>query len=185
MISVMSQEKIDAIEELVKGRVKTAERLERLPDILVVWTTPENLLATLKTLRDDPDLNFRAYIDCTAVHWPERDKPFEIVYQLLSIHKNQRIRVKTAVAEYEPVPSATPLWFCADWFEREAYDMFGVIFSGHPDLRRILCDYDFDGHPLRKDFPVHGKWELFYDENQQRIVRKPTQLTVPNREFYG
>ncbi|MEG3638146.1 complex I 30 kDa subunit family protein [Magnetococcus sp. PR-3] len=180
----MTTDKLQRLESRVEAILPELKR-EWVCGALVVWCEPDAVVETLKTMRDDPGMDFKLFIDVTAVHYPKREKPFEVVYQLLSVHKNHRIRVKTLVDESIAVPSITPLWKAADWFEREMYEMFGIMISGHPDLRRLLLDYDFDGFPLRKDFDVTGPFELRYDETQQRIVREPVDLTIPNRIFYG
>ena len=123
--------------------------------------------------------------DITAVDYPTRDNRFEIVYNLLSVRHNSRIRVKTYADEATPVPSITSLYDGANWYEREVYDLFGVFFTGHPDLRRIMTDYGFDGHPLRKDFPLTGYTEIRYDEEKKRIVVEPLELTQAFRNFEG
>ncbi|MBF0424882.1 MAG: NADH-quinone oxidoreductase subunit C [Magnetococcales bacterium] len=158
--------------------------VERAGAALVLRITTAELVATMTRLRDAPELDFRLLIDLAGVHYPGREKPLEVVYQLLSVHRNQRLRVKVAVGEGEPVPSLIGVWSSANWYEREAYEMFGILFSGHPDLRRLLTEYDFDGHPLRKEFPVSGRFEVRYDADQGRVVREPVQLTLPNREYY-
>ena len=123
--------------------------------------------------------------DITAVDYPTRSNRFEIVYNLLSVRHNSRIRVKTYADEATPVPSITSLYDGANWYEREVYDLFGVFFVGHPDLRRIMTDYGFDGHPLRKDFPLTGYTEIRYDEEKKRIVVEPLELTQAFRNFEG
>jgi NADH/F420H2 dehydrogenase subunit C len=123
--------------------------------------------------------------DITAVDFPTRDQRFEVVYNLLSVRHNSRIRVKTYADEASPVPSITSLYDGANWYEREVYDLFGVFFVGHPDLRRIMTDYGFDGHPLRKDFPLTGYTEIRYDEEKKRIVVEPLELTQAFRNFEG
>ncbi|MEO5334176.1 MAG: NADH-quinone oxidoreductase subunit C [Magnetococcus sp. YQC-5] len=135
-------------------------------------------------LRDDPELDFKQMIDLAGVHYPDQDPPFMVVYQLLSVHKNHRLRIKVKTGEGSLIPSVIQIWSCADWYEREAYDMFGILFTGHPDLRRILNDYDFEGHPLRKDFPVVGQFEVRYDETKERLVREPVRLEREDREPY-
>jgi NADH-quinone oxidoreductase subunit C len=150
---------------------------------LTVLTTPERLPEVLAFLRDDPACGFTTLIDITAVDWPGREKRFEIVYHLLSMHRNQRIRVKADVAEGALVPSVTGVWPSADWYEREVFDMYGLLFSGHPDLRRILTDYGFSGHPLRKDFPTTGYVEVRYDEKAKQVVYEPVKLTQEYRQF--
>jgi NADH-quinone oxidoreductase subunit C len=141
------------------------------------------LIETAIYLRDDPAYLFVCFIDLTAVDYPAREKRFDVVTHLLSPKHNRRIRIKVAAEEAVPVPSLTGLYPAANWYEREAYDLFGVVFSGHPDLRRILTDYGFDGHPLRKDFPMTGYVELRYDDQQKRVVYEPVQLTQEFRSF--
>ena len=141
------------------------------------------ILDVLTFLRDDPDCRFYAFIDISGADYPEREKRFEIVYHLLSPKHNVRIRVKVSTDEATPVPSAVAVFPGADWYEREIYDLFGVLFDGHPDLRRILTDYGFDGHPLRKDFPMTGFVELRYDDEEKRVRYSPVRLTQEFREF--
>jgi NADH-quinone oxidoreductase subunit C len=141
------------------------------------------LIETATYLRDDPAYLYVCFIDLTAVDYPAREKRFDVVTHLLSPKHNRRIRIKVAAEEAVPVPSLTGLYPAANWYEREAYDLFGVVFSGHPDLRRILTDYGFDGHPLRKDFPMTGYVELRYDDQQKRVVYEPVQLTQEFRSF--
>ncbi|MEO5362051.1 MAG: NADH-quinone oxidoreductase subunit C [Magnetococcus sp. DMHC-8] len=179
----MTKDKLDQLEQSVADRFPDLTR-ERLADALILRVTPATLLATMTRLRDDPELDFKQMIDLGGVHYPGRDLPLEVVYQLLSVHKNHRLRIKLAVDEQTPVPSIAGLWWCADWFEREAYEMFGILFSGHPDLRRLLTDYDFEGYPLRKDFPLHGLTEVRYDPAQKRVIRQPTRMVDGNREPY-
>ena len=134
-------------------------------------------------LKTDSTCRFTTLIDITAVDWPERERRFDLVYHFLSMHLNQRIRVKAEVREDELVPSITGEFPSADWYEREVFDMYGILFSGHPDLRRILTDYGFRGYPLRKDFPTTGYVELRYDEAQKRVVYEPVRLTQEYRLF--
>jgi NADH-quinone oxidoreductase subunit C len=122
-------------------------------------------------------------VDVTAADYPEREERFEIVYNLLSLSHNQRIRLKTSTDENTPVPSVVGLFSAAGWFEREVWDMFGVFFTDHPDLRRLLTDYGFEGHPLRKDFPLTGYVEVRYDDEQKRVVYEPVKLTQDFRSF--
>ena len=137
----------------------------------------------LKTLRDDPGCQFEILIDLAGVDYPERAQRFEVVYHLLSPRLNQRIRVKIAADEATQVPSVIPVFPNADWYEREAYDMYGILFSGHPDLRRLLTDYGFQGYPLRKDFPLTGYVEVRYDDEKKRVVYEPVKLTQDFRSF--
>jgi NADH-quinone oxidoreductase subunit C len=150
---------------------------------LTITTSAADLLSVLTFLRDDHKCRFTTLVDICGVDYPERPLRFEVVYHLLSMHLNQRIRVKTATDEKTPVPSAIPVYPAADWFEREAFDMFGVLFSGHPDLRRILTDYGFQGYPLRKEFPLTGYLEVRYDPEQQRVVYEPVKLQAAFRNF--
>lgn len=149
----------------------------------ILHTDHDGLIELLMFLRDDQKCQFKQLIDITAVDYPERPQRFEVVYQLLSLTNNRRIRVKVAADEYTPVPSVTSVYPSAGWFEREIWDMYGVLFSGHPDLRRILTDYGFDGHPQRKDFPLTGYVELRYDEVQKRVVYEPVKLNQAYRSF--
>ena len=150
---------------------------------LTVMTTPEKLIPLLTFLRDDVQFGFINFIDICGVDWPQREKRFDVVYHLLSPRQNTRIRIKVLVAEDEPVPSAFGVYPGADWFEREAWDMYGILFTGHPDLRRILTDYGFEGHPLRKDFPTTGFVEVRYDDAAKRVVYEPVELRQEFRSF--
>ena len=150
---------------------------------LTLTTTGENLIALLTFLRDDAKCGFVNLIDICGVDWPQRELRFDVVYHLLSPKKNLRIRVKVATDEDTPVPSACAVYPGADWFERETWDMYGVLFTGHPDLRRILTDYGFEGHPLRKDFPTTGFVEVRYDDAAKRVVYEPVELKQEFRNF--
>jgi len=162
------------------GVVSTAE--VRLGE-LILETTPDKVIALLAYLRDDPKCLFKQLIDICGVDWPEREKRFDVVYNLLSVKNNQRVRVKLMTDETTPVPSAASVYSSAGWFERETYDLYGVWFSDHPDLRRILTDYGFEGHPLRKDFPLTGFVELRWDDVQKRVVYEPVKLAQEFRRF--
>ncbi|MDK4732925.1 NADH-quinone oxidoreductase subunit C [Rhizobium sp. CNPSo 3490] len=150
---------------------------------LTLTATGENLIPLLTFLRDDAKCGFVNLIDICGVDWPQRELRFDVVYHLLSPKKNLRIRVKVATDEDTPVPSACPVYPGADWFERETWDMYGVLFTGHPDLRRILTDYGFEGHPLRKDFPTTGFVEVRYDDAAKRVVYEPVELKQEFRNF--
>jgi NADH-quinone oxidoreductase subunit C len=150
---------------------------------LTLTIEPARWVEVTTFLRDDRATLFVNFIDLTAVDWPARDKRFEVVVHLLSPKHNQRIRIKTDTDEETPVASLSGVFPAANWFEREAYDMYGVAFSGHPDLRRMLTDYGFDGHPLRKDFPMTGYVEVRYDDEQKRVVYEPVRLTQEYRQF--
>ena len=141
------------------------------------------IVEALTFLRDHPDYRFEVLIDLTAVDYPEREKRFEVVYHLLSLTRNARIRVKVATDEVQPVPSVTAIWPVAGWLEREVFDMYGVVFEGNTDLRRILTDYGFKGHPQRKDFPLTGYVELRYSEEDKRVVYEPVKLAQDFRSF--
>lgn len=141
------------------------------------------LLSTTRTLRDDPKLGFVSFIDICGVDYPARERRFDVVYHLLSPSQNARVRVTLETDERTPVPSLTELFPGAEWFEREAYDLYGILFSGHPDLRRLLTDYGFDGHPLRKDFPLTGFVEVRYDDEQKRVLYEPVRLNQEFRDF--
>ena len=144
---------------------------------------PAQILSVLNMLQSAADLRFVSFIDLCGADYPEREKRFDVVYHLLSPYKNSRVRIKVQVDEAGEVPSAVSIFSAADWFEREVYDLYGVVFSGHPDLRRILTDYGFSGHPLRKDFPVTGHVELRYDDEKKRVVYEPVKLVQEMRQF--
>ena len=157
------------------ARVETGET--------VIEADPKALLQLMATLRSDPRLAFEQLMDVCGVDWPEREHRFDVVYNLLSVSLNQRLRVIVRTDEKTPVSSLCSLWPCATWWEREAWDMYGIVFSDQPDLRRILTDYGFDGHPLRKDFPLTGYVELHYDEERKECVYEPVKLTQEWRSF--
>ncbi len=142
-----------------------------------------HLEAFIAFLKEDASCRFSSLVDITAVDYPEHDPRFEVVYHFLSMYQNHRIRVKVWVGEDDMVPSIHIIHPSANWFEREVFDMFGILFSGHPDLRRILTDYGFRGHPLRKDFPTTGYTEVRYDEKQKRVVYEPVSLVQEYRQF--
>ena len=150
---------------------------------LTITVPRDTIVETLTILRDDPGCRFECLIDICGVDYPERAERFDVVYHLLSLRKNQRLRVKLTTDEDKPVPSVIEVFPSANWFEREAYDMYGILFSGHPDLRRLLTDYGFQGYPLRKDFPLTGYQEVRYDDEQKRVVYEPVKLTQEFRQF--
>jgi len=150
---------------------------------LVLRVQRESIVRVLTYLRDDQNCQFKQLMDLTAVDFPEREERFDLIYNLLSLKQNHRIRVKVSTDEATPVASVASVFSSAIWFEREVWDMYGVLFTGHPDLRRILTDYGFDGHPLRKDFPLTGYVEVRYDEDQKRVVYEPVKLTQEFRQF--
>ncbi|WP_120502465.1 NADH-quinone oxidoreductase subunit C [Roseovarius sp. EL26] len=163
------------------------------PDCVLAWDVshgelnvdiaPSHIVGFVEFLKTDQTCKFSSLVDITAVDYPERPKRFDVVYHFLSMYQNQRIRLRTAVREEDMVPSITSVHPSANWFEREVFDMFGILFSGHPDLRRILTDYGFRGYPLRKDFPTTGYTEVRYDEAQKRVVYEPVSLVQEYRQF--
>ncbi|WP_371036681.1 MULTISPECIES: NADH-quinone oxidoreductase subunit C [unclassified Rhodosalinus] len=177
----------DALKEL--GAHVEAKR----PDCVLSWqvtrgeltvsVTPARIAGLVEFLKSDAACGFSTLVDITAVDRPERPKRFDLVYHLLSMYQNHRIRLRVPVSEDDMVPSITDVHPSAGWFEREVFDMFGILFSGHPDLRRILTDYGFRGHPLRKDFPTTGYTEVRYDEVQKRVVYEPVKLVQEYRQF--
>ncbi|MGF1500518.1 MAG: NADH-quinone oxidoreductase subunit C [Paracoccaceae bacterium] len=150
---------------------------------LTVSTTVSGLRAVVRHLRENEACGFTTLIDLTAVDYPDRESRFEVVYHFLSMRRNQRVRVKLPCGEQSVIPSITDLHPSANWYEREVFDMYGVLFSGHPDLRRILTDYGFRGHPLRKDFPTTGYSEVRYDEVAKRVIYEPVSLVQEYRSF--
>jgi NADH-quinone oxidoreductase subunit C len=156
---------------------------EILADELIIRCNRDAVRKVLTFLRDDQNCQFKQLVDLTAVDYPAREERFDVVYNLLSLKLNQRIRVKISCDETSMVPSAFEIFSAAIWFEREVWDMYGIFFAEHPDLRRLLTDYGFEGHPLRKDFPLTGYFEVRYDETQKRVVYEPVNLTQEFRSF--
>jgi NADH-quinone oxidoreductase subunit C len=152
-------------------------------DELTLVATPHNIVKVMGFLRDDERFQFVSFTDVTAIDWPARERRFDVVYHLLSPKLNQRVRIKIEVGEGTAVPSIISVFPGADWFEREVYDLYGVLFSGHPDMRRLLTDYGFEGHPLRKDFPLTGFVEVRYDDEVKRVVYDPVRLAQEFRNF--
>lgn len=150
---------------------------------LMLTARREAIAKLLTLLRDDPKCEFQLLVDLCGADYPNRPERFEVVYNLLSLTRNRRVRIKVMTDEATPVPSVAEVYSTANWFEREAWDLYGVFFSGHPDLRRILTDYGFEGHPLRKDFPLTGHVEVRYDDEQKRVVYEPVKLTQEFRTF--
>jgi NADH-quinone oxidoreductase subunit C len=163
------------------------------PDCVIGWEVAHgeltvdvalnNIVGLVDFLKTEPTCRFSSLVDITAVDYPERPKRFDVVYHLLSMYQNHRIRLRVAAREEDLMPSITSVHPSANWFEREVFDMFGILFSGHPDLRRILTDYGFRGYPLRKDFPTTGYTEVRYDEEQKRVVYEPVSLVQEYRQF--
>jgi NADH-quinone oxidoreductase subunit C len=177
-------EKLTALAERLAAALPDAvEEHEIHHGQLGVRVAREAVLDVLMYLRDDPGCRFTVLCDICGVDYPDRPLRFEVVYNLLSMSQNLRIRLKVQTDEEQPVPSAVGLFSAAGWWEREAWDLYGIYFSDHPDLRRILTDYGFDGHPLRKDFPLTGYVELRYDEDQKRVVYEPVKLKQEFRSF--
>ena len=182
----------EVLDSAVDPRAALVHVVELVPGVVragveggevVVHTTRDSLLAVLTAMRDDPAIACEQMMDLCGVDWPSRPERFEIVYNLLSVSLNHRVRVITTTDETIPVPSCHEIWPCATWWEREVWDLFGVMFTGQPDLRRILTDYGFEGHPLRKDFPLTGFVEVRYDEEQKRVINVPVSLTQDFRNF--
>jgi NADH-quinone oxidoreductase subunit C len=182
-----SQENLETLRELgsyVASALPTAVLSSEVKGgELTVRVHRSAIVKVLTLLRDDSNCQFSQLIDLCGADYPDNDERFEIVYHLLSMKQNLRIRVKATTDEATPVPSVSGVFPCANWLEREAWDMYGVFFSDHPDLRRILTDYGFDGHPLRKDFPLTGYVEMRYDEDQKRVIYEPVKLTQDFRNF--
>jgi NADH-quinone oxidoreductase subunit C len=177
----MSLEELSShLEAKLQGAI---ERREIARGELTVFVPVDQIVRVLTVLREDSQCLFEVLIDICGVDYPERGKRFEVVYHLLSPRRNQRIRVKCETDETTPVPSVVEVFPAANWFEREAYDMYGILFSGHPDLRRILTDYGFEGYPQRKDFPLTGHIELRYSEVEKRVVYEPVSLPQDFRTF--
>ncbi|GGO90169.1 NADH-quinone oxidoreductase subunit C [Stakelama pacifica] len=158
------------------------EAVDRVGEVSLT-VNRDSLVAAMTALRDDPALQYQQLMEVAGVDYPDREERFEVVYHLLSVTKNHRLRVKVMTDEVKPVPSVTGIWPVAGWLEREVYDMYGVLFSGNRDLRRILTDYGFRGHPQRKDFPLTGFVELRYSEEAKRVVYEPVELAQDFRTF--
>ncbi|MBS7790542.1 NADH-quinone oxidoreductase subunit C [Roseococcus sp. SDR] len=178
---------VDALENDIRGliadRLPVAFTRERGGAELVLHVTRDALLPLMTLLRDAPALDFAQLMDVCGVDWPDRPERFEVVYNLLSLTRNERLRVITMTDAEQPVPSVASIWPTATWFERETWDMYGVVFAGLADLRRLLTDYGFEGHPLRKDFPLSGFVEMRYDAEVGRVVQEPVKLVQDFRNF--
>jgi NADH-quinone oxidoreductase subunit C len=178
---------VDALENDIRGliadRLPVAFTRERGGAELVLHVTRDALLPLMTLLRDAPSLDFAQLMDVCGVDWPDRPERFEVVYNLLSLTRNERVRVITTTDADQPVPSVASIWPTATWFERETWDMYGVVFAGLADLRRLLTDYGFEGHPLRKDFPLTGFVEMRYDAEAGRVVQEPVKLVQDFRNF--
>ena len=179
----MNQALIDLGDYIDAALPEEVQGYEIAYDELMVTVGRDAVVKVLGFLRDDQNCQFKQLVDLTAVDFPERAARFEVVYNLLSPRHNQRVRVKLAADEETPVPSVWTVFNSALWYEREAWDLYGVFFSDHPDLRRLLTDYGFEGHPLRKDFPLTGYVEVRYDDDQKRVVYEPVNLVQEFRTF--
>jgi NADH-quinone oxidoreductase subunit C len=180
----MMDDKLEAISQAIASDlagVIVAQAIVR--DELTVTVKPSEIVRVVKFLRDDARCEFRSIIDITAVDWPSRENRFDVVYHFLSPTKNARVRIKVEVDEATPVASIIEVFPGANWFEREVYDLYGVLFTGHPDMRRLLTDYGFEGHPLRKDFPLTGFVEVRYDDELKRVVYDRVRLAQEFRNF--
>jgi NADH-quinone oxidoreductase subunit C len=182
----------DALDSAADPREALVHAIGLLPGVIragveggevVAYAQRDSLFPLMIALRDGEGLAFEQVMDICGVDWPQRPERFEVVYNLLSVSLNQRARIIVATDETTPVASVHTVWPAATWWEREVWDLFGVLFSGQPDLRRILTDYGFEGHPLRKDFPLSGFVEVRYDEEQKRVVNVPVSLTQDFRNF--
>ncbi len=177
---LMPRELADYLADALRDHL---EAVEWSGSELSLRARPDSVLAVLRFLRADSQCLFGILVDLCGVDWPDREHRFEVVYNLLSIRHNLRVRVKVATDEETPVPTATGLFRSAEWNEREAWDMYGIFFSDHPDLRRLLTDYGFEGHPMRKDFPLTGTVEVRYDDEQKRVIYEPVSLVQDFRDF--
>ena len=176
-------EETDRLYADLSSHIEETNSLQIADDEIVISSATTSLLRLIQFLKEDQNCKFNILIDICGVDYPEKDKRFEIVYHFLSLSVNRRIRVKLMTDEGTKIPSIVDLFPSAGWYEREVYDLFGVIFSGNTDLRRLLTDYGFKGHPLRKDFPLTGYVEVRYDEEQKRVIYEPVKLTQEFRNF--
>ena len=175
---------IEDLVDLIKGLMNFCEyEITNEKNEISILIKKEDLVSTLMFLKDNPSISMESLIDITAIDYPGNEKRFILVYNLLSVSKNFRIKVKTKTNEDNPVCSVTEVFPCANWYEREVWDLFGIRFLGHPDLRRILTDYDFDGHPLRKDFPLTGFTQVRFDDELGKVVNEPVKLDQEFRNF--
>lgn len=180
----MADQALQELGDYIQGALSNEVRgTEIVCDQLIVHAQRSSIVKALTFLRDDSNCLFKQLMDLCGVDYPDRDERFEVVYNLLSLKHNQRVRVKVTTNETEPVPSVSDVYSAANWYEREAWDLYGVFFTDHPDLRRILTDYGFEGHPQRKDFPLTGYVEMRYDEEQKRVVYRPVELVQEFRRF--
>jgi NADH-quinone oxidoreductase subunit C len=184
MVTMMDTQALSDLAAHIEGRMPDAVRSWQIHvGELTLLAERDHIVPLLRFLRDDQQCNFETFIDVCGVDYPERSERFEVVYHLLSMRMNHRIRVRIRTDEETAVPSVVPLWPVANWFEREAFDMYGIQFADHPDLRRILTDYGFEGWPLRKDFPLTGHYEVRYDDLEKRVIYEPVKLAQEYRNF--
>jgi len=184
MVTIMDTQALADLAAHIESRMPDAVRSSQIVvGELTLLAERDHILNLLRFLRDDQQCNFEMLIDICGVDYPERSERFEVVYHLLSMRMNHRIRVRIRTDEETAVPSSVPLWPAANWFEREAFDMYGIQFADHPDLRRILTDYGFEGWPLRKDFPLTGHYEVRYDDLEKRVIYEPVKLAQEYRNF--
>ena len=184
MVTMMDTQALSDLAAHIEGRMPDAVRSSQIHvGELTLLAERDHIVPLLRFLRDDQQCNFETFIDVCGVDYPERSERFEVVYHLLSMRMNHRIRVRIRTDEETAVPSIVSLWPVANWFEREAFDMYGIQFSDHPDLRRILTDYGFEGWPLRKDFPLTGHYEVRYDDLEKRVIYEPVKLAQEYRNF--
>jgi NADH-quinone oxidoreductase subunit C len=180
----MDDVRLDALGQTIVGALPDAATGHAVAfGQLTIAVRADRIVDVAKYLRDDPSLRFVNFTDITAVDYPGREKRFDVIYHLLSPTLNARIRLRADASETTQVPSIIEVFPGADWFERETYDLYGVIFTGHPDMRRLLTDYGFDGHPLRKDFPTTGFLEVRYDDQEKRVLYEPVRLNQEFRKF--
>ncbi|KCZ95139.1 NADH dehydrogenase subunit C [Hyphomonas hirschiana VP5] len=184
MVTMMDTQALSDLAAHIEGRMPDAVRSWQIHvGELTLLAERDHIVPLLRFLRDDQQCNFETFIDVCGVDYPERSERFEVVYHLLSMRMNHRIRVRIRTDEETAVPSVVSLWPAANWFEREAFDMYGIQFADHPDLRRILTDYGFEGWPLRKDFPLTGHYEVRYDDLEKRVIYEPVKLAQEYRNF--
>ena len=183
-MSYQNKRFIEDLVDLIKSIMNFCEyEITNEKNEISILIKKEDLISTLMFLKDNPSISMESLIDITAIDYPGNEKRFTLVYNLLSVSKNFRIKVKTKTNEDNPVCSVTEVFPCANWYEREVWDLFGIRFLGHPDLRRILTDYDFDGHPLRKDFPLTGFTQVRFDDELGKVVNEPVKLDQEFRNF--
>ena len=184
MVTMMDTHALSELAAHIESRMPDAVRSWQIRvGELTLLAERDHIVPLLRFLRDDQQCNFETFIDVCGVDYPERSERFEVVYHLLSMRMNHRIRVRIRTDEETAVPSVVSLWPVANWFEREAFDMYGIQFADHPDLRRILTDYGFEGWPLRKDFPLTGHYEVRYDDLEKRVIYEPVKLAQEYRNF--